>query len=125
MPRRRSISACRPTSPRFSPKPADKRTDADRQILLGAASQDETKAIQKLQADLAAAQQPLPAKTARMKQLEAQLAAAQQPLPVDAKLQQLRRAVALSEEQLKNKRLTVAQDIVWALINNPSFLYNH
>ena len=61
----------------------------------------------------------------RLKQLEAELAAAQQPLPVDPKLQQLRRAVALSEEQLKNKRLTVAQDIVWALINNPAFLYNH
>jgi hypothetical protein len=60
-----------------------------------------------------------------LKQLEADLAIAQQPLPVDPKLRQLRRAVALSEEQLKNKRLTVAQDIVWALINNPAFLYNH
>ncbi len=60
-----------------------------------------------------------------MKQLETQLAAAQQPIPTDGKLQQMRRAVELSQEQLKNKRLTVAQDVVWALINNPSFLYNH
>jgi hypothetical protein len=37
----------------------------------------------------------------------------------------MRRAVELSQEQLKNKRLTVAQDVVWALINNPAFLYNH
>jgi hypothetical protein len=60
-----------------------------------------------------------------MKQLEAQLAAAQAPIPTDGKLQQMRRAVELSQEQLKNKRLTVAQDVVWALINNPAFLYNH
>ena len=60
-----------------------------------------------------------------MKQLESQLAAAQKPLPPDDRLQQMRRSVELSEEQLKNKRLTVAQDVVWALINTPAFLYNH
>jgi hypothetical protein len=60
-----------------------------------------------------------------VKDLEAQLASANQPLPIDPKLQQMRRAVELSEEQLKDRRLTVAQDIVWALINNPAFLYNH
>ena len=104
-------------------KPADQRTDADREVLLAHVRKDD-KQYQKLQAELAASKQPLP-EDQRLKQLEAQLAAAQQPLPVDSKLQQLRRAVALSEEQLKNKRLTVAQDIVWALINSPSFLYNH
>jgi hypothetical protein len=77
-----------------------------------------------LQTALTAQQQPLPPDP-HVKELEAQLAAAQQPLPMDPKLQQLRRAVELSEEQLKNKRLTVAQDIAWALINNPAFLYNH
>ena len=71
-----------------------------------------------------AAQQPA-GEDAHMKQLESQLAAAQAAIPMDAKLQQIRRAVELSQEQLKNKRLTVAQDVVWALINNPSFLYNH
>jgi hypothetical protein len=77
-----------------------------------------------LQAALTAAQQNGGADP-HLKELETQLAAAQQPLPLDPKLQQMRRSVELSEEQLKNKRLTVAQDIVWALINNPAFLYNH
>ena len=98
-------------------------TDAERQILL-AEYRKSDKGFAKLQADLATAQQPAGEDT-RVKELTAQLAAAQQPLPVDAKLQQMRRDVALSEEQLKNKRLTVAQDVVWALINNPAFLYNH
>ena len=104
-------------------KAKDKRTDADRQILLDLLRKQD-KGFPKLQGDLMAAQQPA-GEDAHMKQLEAQLAAAQAPIPTDAKLQQIRRAVELSQEQLKNKRLTVAQDVVWALINNPSFLYNH
>ncbi|MEX0613576.1 MAG: hypothetical protein WD229_15775, partial [Pirellulales bacterium] len=104
-------------------KPADQRSDADREVLLAQVRKDD-KRYKKLQTKLAAEQQPLP-EDPRLKELDAELAKAQQPLPVDPKLQQLRRAIALSEEQLKNKRLTVAQDIVWALINSPSFLYNH
>ncbi len=104
-------------------KPANQRSDADRQSLL-AEQRKRDKHHQELQAAVAAQQQQLPA-DARVAELESQLAAAQQPLPIDPKLQQLRRAVELSEEQLKDKRLTVAQDIVWALINNPAFLYNH
>jgi hypothetical protein len=104
-------------------KPAAERSDSERESLLTRAREDD-KRYKELQAGLTAQQQPLP-EDPRLKQLEADLAAAQQPLSMDPKLQQLRRAVALSEEQLKNKRLTVAQDIVWALINNPAFLYNH
>jgi WD40 repeat protein/mono/diheme cytochrome c family protein len=104
-------------------KPADKRTDAERQALL-AQQRAEDKKYQELQAAVATAQQSMSGDN-RLKDLEAQLAAATQPLPVDPKLHQMRRAVELSEEQLKDKRLTVAQDVVWALINNPAFLYNH
>jgi hypothetical protein len=104
-------------------KPADQRTDADRAALLATVQKGDKK-YQKLQAAVAAAQQPA-GEDQELKQLEAQLVAAQQPLSVDPKLQQLSRAVALSQDQLKNKRLTVAQDIVWALINSPAFLYNH
>jgi WD40 repeat protein/mono/diheme cytochrome c family protein len=104
-------------------KPAGERSDAERAALLARAREDD-KRYMELKAEVAVQQQPLP-EDPRLKQLEAELAAAQQPLPMEPKLQQLRRAVALSEEQLKNKRLTVAQDIVWALINNPAFLYNH
>jgi WD40 repeat protein len=104
-------------------KAADQRTDTEREKLLARFRGDD-KGHQELAAKLADAQKPL-AEDPQLKKLEADLAAAQQPLPVDLKLQQLRRAVALSEDQMKNKRLTVAQDIVWALINNPAFLYNH
>jgi hypothetical protein len=104
-------------------KSADQRSNADREALLELVGRRDKK-YQKLTAELTAAKQPIPADP-ELKQLEAQLASAQQPLPVDPKLRQIRRAVALSEDQLKNKRLTVAQDIVWALINSPSFLYNH
>ena len=41
--------------------------------------------------------------------------------PMDPTLKELRRAKALSTEQIKEQRLTAAQDIAWALINNPSF----
>jgi hypothetical protein len=104
-------------------KPADKRTDAERETLL-ARFRGEDKGRHDFATKLAEAEKPAPADP-ELKKFEDALATAQQPLPIDQKLQQLRRAVALSEDQMKNKRLTVAQDIVWALINNPAFLYNH
>ena len=44
---------------------------------------------------------------------------------MDPALAVLRRDAALSKTQLENKRLTAAQDLAWALINNPAFLFNH
>ena len=55
---------------------------------------------------------------------ETKLAQASEPLPKDTGLARLERAVALSEQQLKNARLTSAQDVAWALINSPAFLFN-
>jgi WD40 repeat protein/mono/diheme cytochrome c family protein len=104
-------------------KPADQRSDAERNKLLAHVRQTDEQ-YKKLQAELTREQQPLP-DDRKLKQLETDLAKAQQPLPADPKLQRLQRAVALSEQQLQNKRLTVAQDIAWALINSPGFLYNH
>lgn len=42
----------------------------------------------------------------------------------DRELARLQAEVAKSEEQLKNRRLVGMQDLAWALINNPAFLFN-
>ncbi len=60
-----------------------------------------------------------------LKDLERELARATKPVPVDPVLLQLREDVAQSERQLGRKRLTAAQDLAWALINTPAFLFNH
>lgn len=73
---------------------------------------------------LTEAQKPR-APDAMLAQLDANLAKANQPLPIDPLLARLRHEAQLSEEQTKALRLTAAQDIAWALINNPAFLFNH
>ena len=55
---------------------------------------------------------------------EARIALESQPLTRDPQLVRLERAVKLSGEQLKDVRKTMAQDLAWALINSPSFLFN-
>ena len=57
--------------------------------------------------------------------LKATLAAAEAPIQIEPKLVQLRQDGKMSAQQLNDKRLTGAQDLVWALINNPAFLFNH
>lgn len=47
-----------------------------------------------------------------------------EPLPGDARLTNLKRASELSTQQLEQARLIGAQDLAWALINNPAFLFN-
>ena len=60
-----------------------------------------------------------------LKKLEMAIATAKEPIRIDPDLVRLRNQVTASSEQLKNKRLTAAQDVSWALINNPAFLFNH
>ena len=67
---------------------------------------------------------PLPV-DAKLVELQGVVVKASLPVVLDPKLVQLREDVASSTKQLENKRLTGAQDLVWALVNNPSFLFNH
>jgi WD40 repeat protein len=60
----------------------------------------------------------------KLKVLKSGLAKTEQPLSVDPKLAELKRALELSEGHQKTVRLTAAQDIAWALINSPAFLFN-
>ncbi|MCB1244781.1 MAG: DUF1549 domain-containing protein [Verrucomicrobiae bacterium] len=67
---------------------------------------------------------PLPG-DAKLEALKAGLAKAEQPIIEDPVLLRLRRDVAMSTEQSANRRLTAAQDLTWALLNNAAFLFNH
>jgi hypothetical protein len=44
--------------------------------------------------------------------------------PEDSKLKQLEIQLAASARQAENQRLVGAQDLVWALLNSPAFLFN-
>ena len=56
--------------------------------------------------------------------LRQKLARVSKPVPSDAALEQLKRDFEFSKTQVENARLTAAQDLTWALINSPSFLFN-
>ena len=102
---------------------ADKRTDKQKAELLDYYRKFDQELKQHGEA-LAAAKQPLPVDS-KLAQLRDALTDASRPLAADAKLERLRRDVELSTQQLKNARLTFAQDLVWSLINSPAFLFNH
>ncbi len=78
----------------------------------------------KLGDELAAAAQPLPADP-KLVALAADVAEASKPVPDDPAIVRLRSDLAASTQQLANRRLTAMQDLAWALINSPAFLFNH
>ncbi len=80
--------------------------------------------LKKKQEAVAAAMTPVPADP-RLVALEADLAEVSQPVPEDPKLVQLTKDLEQSQTQMGDKRLTTAQDLAWALINSPAFLFNH
>jgi WD40 repeat protein len=99
------------------------RTEAQRATLLafqGAIDPEHRKRVDALNASRA----PLPVDP-RLQSLRDRLASATKPLPPDAGLSQLRRDVEMSIKQSVDRRLTAAQDVAWALINSPAFLFNH
>ena len=73
---------------------------------------------------LNASKAPLPVDP-KLQELRDQLEFAKKPVQPDPALLALRRDVEMSVEQAAARRLTAAQDIAWALINSPAFLFNH
>jgi len=84
---------------------------------------DHDPAMRTAEQALSLARTPLP-EDKKVTELELELARASRPILTDPTLVQLRQDVEASERQLKNRRLTVAQDLAWALINTPAFLFN-
>jgi hypothetical protein len=72
---------------------------------------------------LTESKKPLPVDP-QMKKLQAELAEAEKPLALPPEVVRLRRALGLSKKHLANKRIIAAQDLTWALINTPAFLFN-
>ncbi|HEY6170444.1 MAG TPA: hypothetical protein VI454_20595, partial [Verrucomicrobiae bacterium] len=102
--------------------PAAERLDAQNKALADYYRTVDTGLLKKQQA-LATAKKPV-AEDPKLTELKAALANAEKPVAIDPKLVQLRADAEMSTKQLANKRLTGAQDLAWALINNPSFLFN-
>ena len=73
---------------------------------------------------IAEVEKPLPPDEGLLSR-KAKISHLEEPTPPDIQLERRRRHVQLSTEQLGQRRLTAAQDIAWALINSPAFLYNH
>jgi WD40 repeat protein len=80
--------------------------------------------LQKLRETLAKEKQPLP-EDEQVVQWRKRVERLSEPLADDPLLVSLRTDVAASQQQLVQERVTAAEDIAWALINSPAFLFNH
>ena len=103
--------------------PAAERGDEQRRALAEYYRTTDLGRLKKEQA-LFKAKLPVP-EDSKLRELKAALAVVEQPVAIDPQLVQLRADAAMSTRQMGNKRLTGAQDLAWALINNPAFLFNH
>jgi hypothetical protein len=102
--------------------PSAARTTAQQAVLVEYHHASDLGLLKRQQA-LAKAKQPLPLDP-QLRTLQSALAAAEQPVPIDATLAQLRADVGVSSKQTADLRLTGMQDLAWAIINTPSFLFN-
>jgi hypothetical protein len=104
-------------------KPAPVRTKEDVAALTSYWTEADPD-LRKLTLTLGKNQMPLPIDPGVIERRES-LAKAELPIKLDPKLVQLRQDSTQSTSQMTNKRLTAAQDLTWALVNNAAFLFNH
>jgi WD40 repeat protein len=102
--------------------PAEQRSE-EQKNKLAAYYRATDKGFKPFQDALNEARKPLPIDP-KLVALREQLELVSQPLPEDRQLVQLKQDVEYSKQQVANVRLTAAQDLVWALINSPAFLFN-
>ncbi|HZE98804.1 MAG TPA: DUF1549 domain-containing protein [Planctomycetota bacterium] len=101
---------------------ADKRTDVQKDYLSKVVKVLDPE-LRKLQTALGDAKKPLPVDP-HLKELQDSLTMVSKPVPLDFALSQLRADADQSTKQAADARLTSAQDLAWALINSPAFLFN-
>ncbi|MBP88830.1 MAG: hypothetical protein CMJ64_19310 [Planctomycetaceae bacterium] len=102
--------------------PANQRDDAQKQVLTTYFNRTDA-GLQAKNTAIAEASKPLPEDPGVTKR-KATLQVVSQAVGEDRLLVQLRKDMEFSTQQVGNKRLTAAQDLTWALINNPAFLFN-
>ncbi len=100
----------------------EKRTAEQTATLFGSFKGSDAE-LTKKKAALATANKPLPADP-KLQELQRNVELAKLAVSDNPALVQLRKDVEMSKKLLTNKRLTAAQDITWALINSPAFLFN-
>jgi hypothetical protein len=104
-------------------KPANVRSKED-QAAIAAYWEESDPALSKLRLTFGKHQLPLPTDPGIVER-RAALAKAEAPIRLDPRLVQLRQDAEQSKLLMGNKRLTAVQDLTWALINTPAFLFNH
>ncbi|NNM30448.1 MAG: DUF1553 domain-containing protein, partial [Akkermansiaceae bacterium] len=101
----------------------DRRSAAQRATLQEWVAANDAE-FQKRRGELIRARDPV-APDQKMAALKAAVVKAERPIMIDPRVIRIREDLKMSAAQLENRRLTAAQDLTWALINNPAFLFNY
>ncbi|MEO1614341.1 MAG: DUF1549 domain-containing protein [Planctomycetota bacterium] len=104
-----------------TPKP--QRAESSTQVLLNYVRKTDAKRV-KAAGAVAAASKPVP-RDAETVRLEKRIERLSIETPDDPRIVRLRSDVEQSKQQVERLRLTAAEDLTWALINSPAFLFNH
>ena len=103
-------------------KPAPLRSKEDKAAIAAYWNENDPE-LRKRRLTLAKNQMPLPTDPGVIER-RGVLAKSEEPIRIDPKLVQLRADAEQSKIQIADRRLTGSQDLVWALVNTPAFLFN-